>query len=383
MELYPSPFVNETRKHTSRFGAPRVVNFVTSESPEIRAYLARFQEWFSHIPVEHQNELVGRLRSTDDRQFLGAYFEVIFHEFLLQRGYRVTIHPDLGQTSGRPDFLASNDNAFYLEVATRFHGPEIAKKQNEANQFLRIIDSIPSPYLISVQLYTWLPDAFDSKRARDALATHLNSLSFERLDEIKEYFYKEQGASIDYRIYQRKSGNWGPPIVATWGFPVMWSSGSDQIRSALSQKIKRYKGIKSLGLPFVIALCSSGDWMIDEEALDSALYGKVQVTFFPGHPERGLESHRDFSGLLPPTPGDPSGRNTRVSAVIFCEQRGIADEGGYRYLMKVHHNFWATLPLPAEVFKGLPQSQLVKTGETETEVRREWIDDGDQIVLLQ
>lgn len=381
MKLYRPSFVKKMHKHKSKFSGPSVANFVTSESPKIQAFLARFEGWFSHIPREDQKELAGKLRSTDDRQFLGAYFEVVFHEFLLQRGYRVTIHPDIGQTSGRPDFLVSNDNSFYLEVATRFHSPEIAKKENEANQFLRIIDSIPSPYLISVQLYTWLPDGFDSKRARDALATQLNSLSFERLDEINEYFYKEQGASIDYRIYQRKSGNWGPPIVATWGFPVMWSSGSDQIRSALSQKIKRYKGIKSLGLPFVIALCSSGDWMIDQEALDSALYGKVQVTFFPGHPERGLESHRDLSGLLPPTPGDPSGRNTRVSAVIFCERRGIASEGDYRYLMRVYHNPWAALPLPIEVFKGLPQ--WVKIGETETEVRMDWIDDGDQIVLLQ
>lgn len=121
--------------------------------------------------------------------------------------------------------------------------------------------------------------------------------------------------------------------------------------------------------------------MIDQEALDSALYGKVQVTFFPGHPERGLESHRDLSGLLPPTPGDPFGGNTRVSAVIFCERRGIASEGDYRYLMTVYHNPWAALPLPIKVFKDLPQ--WVKIGETEAEVRMDWIDDGDQIVLLQ
>jgi len=373
MELYPPSFVKKMHELKCRFGAPRVVNFATSESPEIRAYLARFQEWLSHTPVEHQNELVGRLRSTDDRQFLGAYFEVIFHEFLHQCRYKVTIHPDIGQTSGRPDFLASNDNAFYLEVTTRFHSPEIRKKERQINRFLRIIDSIPSPYLISVQFYTWLPDGFDAKRARDALATYLNTLSFERLDEIKEYFYKEQGASIDYRIYQRKSETWGPPIVATWGFPVMWSSGSTQIRRALSQKIKSYKGIKTLGLPFVIALCSSGDWMISEKALDWAVYGKEQVTLFPGHPERGLELRRDLSGLLPPTPGDPSGRNTRVSAVIFCEQRWVGDKESYGYRMKVYHNAWAASPLPVEVFKGLPQC-------TDT---MEWIDDEDQIVLLQ
>lgn len=49
--------------------------------------------------------------------------------------------------------------------------------------------------------------------------------------------------------------------------------------------------------------------------------------------------------------------------------------------MRVYHNPWAALPLPIEVFKGLPQ--WVKIGETETEVRMDWIDDGDQIVLLQ
>lgn len=178
MKLYRPSFVKKMHKDKSKFGGPSVANFATSESPKIQAFLARFEGWFSHIPREDQKELAGKLRSTDDRQFLGAYFEVVFHEFLLQRGYRVTIHPDIGQTSGRPDFLVSNDNSFYLEVATRFHSPEIAKKENEANQFLRIIDSIPSPYLISVHLYTWLPDGFDSKRARDALATQLNSTPY-------------------------------------------------------------------------------------------------------------------------------------------------------------------------------------------------------------
>lgn len=380
MELYRPSFVKKMHKHKSKFGGPSVANFVTSESPEIQAFLARFEEWLSHTPSKDQKDLKRRLRSTDDGKFLGAYFEVVLHEFLRQRGYRITIHPDIGQTRPGPDFLASNDNAFYLEVKTRFSGAEIVEKEREINSFLRMIDSIPSPYLISLQFYTWLPDGFDSKRARDVLATYLDSLSFQRIDEIKEYHYGDQGASIDYAVYQRKSGAWGPPIVASWGYPLRWSSGSKLVRKALHQKSKRYKGIKSLGLPFVIALCS-GDLMIDEEALDSALYGKVQVTFFPGHPKPGPEWHRDLSGLLPPTPGDPSGRNTWVSAVMFCERRGIASEGGHRYLMRVYHNPWAVLPLPIEVFKGLPQ--WVKIGETETEVRMEWIDEENQPLLLQ
>jgi hypothetical protein len=380
MELYRPSFVNKMHKHNSKFGGPSVANFVTSESPKIQAFLARFEGWFSHIPREHQKELAGKLRSTDDRQFLGAYFEVVLHEFLLQRGYRVTIHPDIGQTSGRPDFLVSNDNSFYLEVATRFHGPEIAKKENEANQFLRMIDSIPSPYFVIVQFYTWLPDGFDSERAKHILATYLNSLSFEQPDEIIKYFYKEQGALIEYAI-QKKPVTMELPTVANRGLPAMFSWGSDLIRSALFEKATRHRGIERLGLPFVIALCSSGDWMVNEKALDWALFGREQVTFFPGHPERGLELHRDLSGLFSPTPGDPSGGNTWVSAVVFCQESGITSEGGYRYLMKVCHNFWAAVPLPIEVFKGLPQ--LVKIGKTETEVHMDWIDDGDQVVLLQ
>lgn len=66
---------------------------------------------------------------------------------------------------------------------------------------------------------------------------------------------------------------------------------------------------------------------------------------------------------------------------MFCERRGIASEGGHRYLMRVYHNPWAVLPLPIEVFKGLPQ--WVKIGETETEVRMEWIDEENQPLLLQ
>ena len=380
MELYPPSFVEGMRKLKCRFGAPRVVDFVTNESPRGQAFLARFEEWFFHIPSEHHKDLRRRLWCTNDGEFLGAYFEVVFHEFLLQRGYNLTIHPHIDQTRGRPDFLASNDNAFYLEVKTRFSSAEIAEKEREIDSFLRMIDSIPSPYFVIVQFYTWLPDGFDSERAKHTLATYLNSLSFEQPDEIIKYFYKEQGALIEYAM-QKKPVTMELPTVANRGLPAMFSWGSDLIRSALFEKATRHRGIERLGLPFVIALCSSGDWMVNEKALDWALFGKEQVTFFPGHPERGLELHRDLSGLFSPTPGDPSGGNTWVSAVVFCQESGITSEGGYHYLMEVHHHPSAALPLPIEVFKGLPQ--LVKIGKTETEAGMEWIDEENKEILLQ
>ncbi|GLI03811.1 hypothetical protein Pa4123_90910 [Phytohabitans aurantiacus] len=75
------------------------------------------EDWFARLCPDAQADVQGRLRSTDNRQSKGAFFELYLHECLLRMGYSVTCHPELDGTSRRPDFLAEKDGRrIYVEA---------------------------------------------------------------------------------------------------------------------------------------------------------------------------------------------------------------------------------------------------------------------------
>lgn len=79
------------------------------------------EEWFEQWPQERMAQLRGRFRSDDERQMLGAFWELYLHEALRRLRFRITHEPDLGKGRGSPDFLAEREDrafhgAFYLEA---------------------------------------------------------------------------------------------------------------------------------------------------------------------------------------------------------------------------------------------------------------------------
>ncbi|MFD8560550.1 hypothetical protein ACFV1N_25030 [Streptosporangium canum] len=61
------------------------------------------EDWFSQLCSDAQADVRGRLRSRNDRQSKGAFFELYLHECLLRMGYTVTCHPEIDGTSHRSD----------------------------------------------------------------------------------------------------------------------------------------------------------------------------------------------------------------------------------------------------------------------------------------
>src|SRR4051812_45213903 len=92
-----------------------------AHTPYWAAVRGLIEEWFSRLPDANQAEVSGRLRSTDDRQFHGAFWELYLHESLVRCGFEVDCHPELRGTSRRPDFLARRDgDAMYVEARVAY-----------------------------------------------------------------------------------------------------------------------------------------------------------------------------------------------------------------------------------------------------------------------
>ena len=104
------------------------------------------EDWFSRLCPDAQADVRGRLRSKDDRQSKGAFFELYLHECLLRMGYSVTCHPELEGTNRRPDFLAEKDGrSIYIEARSASSSDVAVGKSARVNAVYESLDRLDSP----------------------------------------------------------------------------------------------------------------------------------------------------------------------------------------------------------------------------------------------
>lgn len=76
------------------------------------------ERWFSRVCESSKTSLAGRLRSDDDRQMGGAFWELYCHESLIRLGLNVECEPEVQGSTRRPDFLATKGTSSFILEAT-------------------------------------------------------------------------------------------------------------------------------------------------------------------------------------------------------------------------------------------------------------------------
>ena len=75
------------------------------------------ERWFDRYPKNKKNDLRQHFRSHSGSQHKSAFFELYFHELLIQLGFDVQVEPDVAHCGTHPDFLARRDGSqFYVEA---------------------------------------------------------------------------------------------------------------------------------------------------------------------------------------------------------------------------------------------------------------------------
>lgn len=372
-KLFPKE-VHDKLPPLSKFRSPRLACLLKSHGKYVSKLRQLINRWFKNIPIDDQKDLGSRLRSKDDRQHFPAYFELVWHQFFLEEGWKVEIHPDLPNSQNKPDFkITINRSDFYVEVATVFEDKRIREKEERFEKFLGVLDKINHYFAVTVWLKSDLPKNFDSKQDSKLVAIFLKK-ELDILDPKTQARgrritrrYNRNGIDVEFtfnawkKVIKRK-------IISGWSGGAYSGNARDQIKKALELKVKKYLSVKNMGKPLVIVICSNGHPTVDENALDTALYGNHMITWVVGSTNNTSEWTRDRTGMVTPTPTFPDPKNTRLSAVIFCQEK--PDKGRVLYKMKVFHNPWAINPLPDNFFTKLPQ--LVVKEKTENKIISEW-----------
>jgi hypothetical protein len=327
-------------------------------------YLHPFREkvelWFSRLTPAEKKAMRERLRSLDEWVYMPALYELYIHEYCWSKKWQVTKNPEVnGRT---PDYLVDTGKAsFYLEVATVFQPPEMLRQHKEASGLLDKLNSMQVPFAIAVQLGLWpaaqLSPAKIARNVEHKLKLAIAAGAAESVTiDLSEY-------GLDGTLLAKHSPG-APKALAMFNSPIGCGLPSlPTMLAAVKKKINRYK---DLDRPFVIGICLTDLFPLNQHTLESVLYGQ-EVTVVDL--ESGDASmSRDNSGLLPPKPGSDRPFNTRVSGILYAETERHNDD--LEIKMKLFHNPWAQHALSEEVFSDI--SQLVKVQTQSAQINMQW-----------
>lgn len=378
-ELFPQDFI-KALPAVKEVNNPLIVGLLRYNNSKAVKLRQQVEKWFKNVSPEEKVELGARLRSKDDRQHLPAFYELMLHQFFLEEGYKIIKHPLLGDK--RPDYLISSEKGkpvFFLEIVTVFQDEKRTKLERALDLLYEEISKIKHYFFVSVDVDIPPPSNVSYKKLKQALISWLDSFDPNIKEQGHTFTHNLNGCDIEFELIPKKVPT-KDSILGMYSCLEYHGTGDcKQIRNQIQSKIQKYKEIKNKKLPFVIAVCSGGTWMIRESNLITELFGRERFVFNLRDSKKEAKIKRDFYGLLTPKPGLKEVRNTRLSAVLYCE-RSFDNKDRTVYNMKVIHNPYASQPLSKLIFQKLPQ--LVKIKKKGNNFILKWFNNNKQVILF-
>ena len=374
-------FDDTTRKslRSRYYDEPAYKYLNCSAKPECERVRDLLEQWFNRLPAEVQPDLRSRFRKKDDRQHLGAFFELYLHELLLQLEFEIKFHPQIQGETTHPDFLVkkSGNPIFYLEATLAARSDEEAAMAARKDQVYDTINRMKSPNFFICLEVTGAPNTPPRGRnLRNFLERQLADLD---PDEIEKQY--KHGGFQALPSWKWEHDGWEitfyplPKIPEARGKPGVRPIGlmSDQrktlslitphigIRDSIENKASKYG---KLDLPLIVAINVIDELTVDNDDIGNALFGEETYKgVLTSDGTFKLNAGRNPNGAW----YGPSGpQNKRVSAVLITDNLDTRSIEGSTPVL--YHNPWANHKIPKEIFS-IPQ--LVPDNETNQLVKIE------------
>jgi hypothetical protein len=285
----------------------------------------KLNEWFSYFPTSEQVELKSRFKKT----FSSAYFELFIHELFRRQGFEILIHPEVPNTSKRPDFLMKKESLeFYLEAkeAREKSDPQQAL-ENRINQVYDSLNRIKSPnfFLKIDELILKTANQPSTKKAIANIETESAKYDPELLtDQLTKYGF-ERSARIEYEDIDLKlvvslipkspaaRGLDDGRAIGMYPYETIWGGSEESIKGSFEKKYKRYGQLDKPYIVCINAIGMKGNGDIDVE---NALWGSVAWTWSTDPNNRNERWERQRDGMFLDKKGP---RCTNVSGVLVTK----------------------------------------------------------------
>jgi hypothetical protein len=332
-------------------------------------------EWVERLPAEERSDSIARMRSTDHRQFLGAFWEVYLWITFELLGLDVTMHPALCGTERRPDFrIETPDGPVYVEATVASTSDsELARDRRRGQIYDTINSGLACPdFWLSLDLKSEGTEAPSITRHLSRIQGWLDEIDPDRVTELLEarafdslptYTVDERGWTLIITALAKgkesRGDSTGRPI-AFYPFEGGSFDGRAPVLAALREKAGRYGDLKA---PYLIAVMIE-TFLTGDQDVFPALFGHLQLHVPIDHPEAafpGLANDGFWRG--------PNGtQNTGVSAVATARELyewRIAEKAP-----EVWHNPWARCALPPILpwrTNTIGEEGAVETGDAQVE----------------
>jgi hypothetical protein len=278
------------------------------------------------------------------------------HEFFVRQGHQVEVHPQLGDSSTRPDFilLSPSGSPVACIEAVRVGGLSDAelKAQARIGAAYDALDGVVSPdYFISVEMDGEPLSSIPDGKLRKFVERNLQQLDRAVVAEqwrrglpfVDRWEFEHDGCTLFLVPMPKKPEFRGDTSVRPLGVMstgVVTITPADDIHAAIARKATRYG---TMDVPFIIAL-NTAAMGADRDAVTEALFGTNEYVL--DKDGQGVSQRRVPNGVW-------IGRNgpirTNVSGVLAFHY-SLPSQIGSADVFWIP-NPWATLPLtpPAEV----------------------------------
>lgn len=322
------------------------------------------EQWFKDFSSEVQDELRVRFRSKDDRQHLGAFFELYLHELLFKSGFSVEIHPIISNRATHPDFKVLKDGKplFYLEATLAALSDRDTSAKARENQVYDTLNRMKSPnFFIGVKVHGVATTNPPGAKMRSFLENKLSTLDpdmvakqFEKsgLEALPSWDWKYNDWQVTFFPIPKKTEARGKPDVRLIGLQlqdIRWVTPHVGIRESIRDKATKYG---ELDLSYIVAINVIDEFGVDDIDISNALFGEEQVTIiFRGNNVIGQKPNRKPNGAW----YGPNGlQNKRVSAALITVN--LSPWNIAKVTPSLWHNPWASHPLAPDTW---PLPQLV------------------------
>jgi hypothetical protein len=308
-----------TEHRSGRESEPPFACLNISARPAFVAIREMLEQWFSRYPGEHRQDLRNHFRERKPHRHASAFFELFLHEYLLRPGYTVIVHPDLPETSGRPDFLIRRDghDCFYLEATVPESVQERPGDRARVDRVHDALQQVNSPDFFLFVTHDGYPSADESvKPLVSKMEAWLGGLDYEAvqarfgeggLDRLPRFADTIGGMGLEILPLpksEKSRGHEGIRPVGVFGPGKAKAVDTvTAIRRALTAKAKGYSNLR---LPYIVGVNVLEMFVRTDSCVD-ALFGRevVKIVGLLDGSER-VEYVRERDGVWGNSDGDPS-----------------------------------------------------------------------------
>jgi hypothetical protein len=373
----PTLFDNTQRTNDSpaAMSEPKWAFLNRTARPEFAAVRDLLEQWFDRYPIDSRDELGSAFRSSNDRQHLGAFFELYLHELLRSLGCDVSLHPRVPGASSSPDFLvtAPDCSKFVVEAAVCFGADTKADatraRQNAALDALNAL-SLPD-YFLSVDIHSVGAQPVSGRRLRRAVQDFIDTLDYDAVRALgtarplPSFAFVEAGWRIELSAAPKTPESRGKAMraVGMSGSEAQWIAPEQFLRATIVKKAGRYGRV--LDLPYVIAINTMDEFSTNFDDEMEALFGDEVVTFTTGDVSTARPSRRRNGAWT----SKSKPRFTRNSAVLIVQSLVPWTVGRARAML--YHHPWARRPYTS-VLTELPQAVPIDGSMDLRDGRQPW-----------